>query len=627
MPNIPVEQIPNAPQTGGTISGYVPQYGNSAQHIEGLAGKVMTPSIDADAFSASSKALQGIAQGLQGIGGAAGEIATHIADNVNYLQITNANAVMQKKFGEYQAGLAGASDPATWLKGWQDQLPDVQSAALEGVTSPWAKRHLQADFTKFSADTTTHLLTSGAREVAERSKAAHMQQIQDFISSGQPEKAKEVVADGVAHQVFFPEVGAHLEKHIDDQADVQSVMNSIRNAPAQTVEALKSGNGWPGLDPLVRDNMILQAEKEYSRQHSQVLDTVLSSIDDNSITDPETIRTMLEGKVTEADLGKDTKALKSAFVKMNGPDFGDYTRLRNRIATYDPAADPTQKEWFNIKRAIISQPQGWREQLNDEFAVASGKKGLSGDSRVLSEMSSQIEKMDALGIFGPTGLGKVGGKMGLKDLTEYEASRQKVFQLQNEIREKIKTTPGISLPDAFKWLNERVAEDVTKMPGASDSHFYNPFSWGGKGQQTPLPPTSSPVLQQVDEILQKNAPAKDSKPLGKVTDYGQPNDSLGDSQTRAGKSAIGKLTAESLAVSPDVEQKFSEAGIKIGSRVNLKLADGSTISRVWDDRTADDATARRIGLQPLRGRFDVYHPDGAHPKRDVAVIGFEKPNA
>lgn len=105
-----------------------------------------------------------------------------------------------------------------------------------------------------------------------------------------------------------------------------------------------------------------------------------------------------------------------------------------------------------------------------------------------------------------------------------------------------------------------------------------------------------------------SAPA--NEPLGRITDYGQKNDPNGDDLTRAGKSAIGQLTPESMSVSRDIGAKMLEQGIKIGDRVSVQLADGSTVERVFDDRTAEGLT----------GRIDLYSPGGKSPIRDASVV-------
>lgn len=103
-----------------------------------------------------------------------------------------------------------------------------------------------------------------------------------------------------------------------------------------------------------------------------------------------------------------------------------------------------------------------------------------------------------------------------------------------------------------------------------------------------------------------------------VTDYGQANDATPDNLTRAGKSAIGQLRSDSLAVSPDIEAKLNSQGIKIGSPVVVTLDDGSKVTRFWDDRTAE-----QFGGKKLTGRVDLYSPDGPSPLRGHGVLGIE----
>jgi hypothetical protein len=79
-----------------------------------------------------------------------------------------------------------------------------------------------------------------------------------------------------------------------------------------------------------------------------------------------------------------------------------------------------------------------------------------------------------------------------------------------------------------------------------------------------------------------------------------------------------------MAVSPDIQQQFQSQGIKLGDKVELKLSDGSTVARRYDDHTASDQEAQKLGLKPLRGRFDLRSVSGAHQKTGVAVLGFQK---
>lgn len=122
-------------------------------------------------------------------------------------------------------------------------------------------------------------------------------------------------------------------------------------------------------------------------------------------------------------------------------------------------------------------------------------------------------------------------------------------------------------------------------------------------------------------------------PLGYVTSYGYQSDPNGDTASLGtGKYKFptgaydNRLTTDSLAVSPDIEQKFKAAGLKLGDRVDLQMEDGQSISKVWADRTANDEQAKKLGLKPLRNRFDFYSPKGEHDLQSSKIMGFTAAN-
>jgi hypothetical protein len=81
-----------------------------------------------------------------------------------------------------------------------------------------------------------------------------------------------------------------------------------------------------------------------------------------------------------------------------------------------------------------------------------------------------------------------------------------------------------------------------------------------------------------------------------------------------------------MAISPDIEKQFKEAGIKPKDRVKIVLSDGTQLERVWEDRTMQDKQAIRKFGKPLTGRFDLHFPEGKspHEKDGVAVVGFQR---
>lgn len=140
--------------------------------------------------------------------------------------------------------------------------------------------------------------------------------------------------------------------------------------------------------------------------------------------------------------------------------------------------------------------------------------------------------------------------------------------------------------------------------------------------------------QMLNSIMEENVNAArqtGTQPVGKVTSYGYQSDpykdsaSLGEGKfTRPTGAWNNALSAESLAISPDIEQAFKAQGIKEGDMVKLRLADGSEVVRRWDDRTMQDEQAVKKFGKPLRGRFDFYSAEGPDSRDGVPVVGFER---
>jgi hypothetical protein len=102
---------------------------------------------------------------------------------------------------------------------------------------------------------------------------------------------------------------------------------------------------------------------------------------------------------------------------------------------------------------------------------------------------------------------------------------------------------------------------------------------------------------------------------GKITKYGyeKPGQADYDSNSARGIGAAdNKLTpGESIALSPDLEKS---TGAKIGDKVVVTLANGEKMVKRFDDRTRSR----------LKGRVDIYSPDGNQPLDGVKVAKVEK---
>jgi hypothetical protein len=102
---------------------------------------------------------------------------------------------------------------------------------------------------------------------------------------------------------------------------------------------------------------------------------------------------------------------------------------------------------------------------------------------------------------------------------------------------------------------------------------------------------------------------------GKITKYGyeKPGQADYDSNSARGIGAADNqlIPGESIALSPDLEKS---TGAKIGDKVVVTLANGEKMVKRFDDRTSSR----------LKGRVDIYSPDGNQPLDGVKVAKVEK---
>jgi hypothetical protein len=109
--------------------------------------------------------------------------------------------------------------------------------------------------------------------------------------------------------------------------------------------------------------------------------------------------------------------------------------------------------------------------------------------------------------------------------------------------------------------------------------------------------------------------SENGKSQGKITKYGyeKPGDKDYDTNSARGIGAAdNQLTpGESVALSPDLERS---TGAKIGDKVVVTLANGEKMVKRFDDRTS----------KRLKGRVDIYSPDGNQPLDGLRVAKVEK---
>ena len=200
-----------------------------------------------------------------------------------------------------------------------------------------------------------------------------------------------------------------------------------------------------------------------------------------------------------------------------------------------------------------------------------------------------------------------------------EKAYEKSLQIKQEGEALLKRHPEWGQVEINNWFKERLGKDA---PASAAAKFLS------SPESTYKPPQETrKTLEDAKKILQGKPLSDASAPAmgGKVTSYGYAADPWKDtaSMNRVG-AWNNTLDENSLAISPDIQEQFKASGIKRGDWVELQLADGSTVRRQYSDHTATDEQAKKLGLPPLRGRFDFFSPSGLHAKDGVQVTNFRK---
>jgi hypothetical protein len=340
-----------------------------------------------------------------------------------------------------------------------------------------------------------------------------------------------------------------------------------------------------------------------------------------------------------------------------------------RVRQFQPEIDNatgelTEKsfgEYMALDASVrANMPAGYIERFTApiERRIAEARKKNEGkldNAQVImrQQLTQQVNLMRKHGILGNDGGVDSAGKP--VDYPKFLATEQKQAEVLDAVEGIFERNPSITADEAFKQFQDlfnngqygdKAAQEFFRGPdnrtfleklgdwfGASANPTAgNPnvmaagLSWGTSSlmdglhdADEPLPPVQPASGQPAQDFL----PAPQGS---RVTSYNWKGDPYADSNSRKWIGSFGKINENGMAISPDVERQFKAAGIKPKDPVELTLSDGTTVVRIWDNRTMQDRQAIRKFGKPLTGRFDFHHPTGnsPHEKDGVQVVSFRK---
>lgn len=608
MASIPLSEIPNAPTGGNPVLQQASGQGDSTyRQIQSdirEGGQSMMQSLDQ--VAAPGRALENLGKGISEAGNDFGKIGGQVAEGIkanSAAQFANNYTISKAQFDQSLQG----TDPNTWAAKQIEFNQNYDKQVLQGI-SPYGQMLLAPDIARKKEMDLADIGIKAHVQQNDIDKNTQVYAIKNLVNAGDFPGALAQNQKGKNAGYFDPKTYIGFDEYIHGAQQSSQLTNWINANPHDAQEkiqgAIDANKQLPHFDKISVDELKSfknTAVQVSDKQDGQAYKDLFAIVEDPK-TRPQTVAQLTTDPRYQW-LGDDQKqALQDQFLekaKITDPSVVQAALdAKQKIHDFNPTNDsrPYQSEQ-QLYQMLAGVPKAQRAQLGGmiEDKMTSWIKGggqLPADKVVDSQIKSEIVSMGKAGLLGGDS----------SNAFEVDRRTHDIENAFNAAWADPKQKGNGSLQDA-----RRIIDTLTQKnqwgAGASEGMQSKPAGGFWNWIKGTKPQTSN----------------DDGSVMGKVTSYGYSNDETPDSNTQAGKSAIGKLSPDSLAVSPDVEAKMAQSGIKIGDKVELKLADGSTVTRIWDDRTA-----KAYKGKPLKGRFDFYSPNGIADQEGTQVVGFSK---
>ena len=560
-----------------------------------------------DEVAAPGRAMANLGKGIAEAGNDLGKIGGQVAESVKVnsaATFTNNYSIAKAQFDQSLEG----TDPKTWA---QKQIEFNQNYGnlMQGI-SPYGQRLLAPDIARKQALDLANIGIKAHTQQNEMDMYNQMYAIQNLVNAGDFAGAAALNESGQKAGYFNPKMYTGQREYIDGAQQKGSITNWINANPKDAQQKIQSSidnnKQLPGYDKITVDELKAfnnTAIHVWDKQDGQAYKNIFSIVE-NPQTRPKTLSQLESDPLFQSRSPEQQEALRDQFLekaKITDPVVVQATLdAKQKIHDFNPQNDlrPYETE-RGLYQLLAGVPKAQRAQLGGliEDKMTSWIKGggvLPADKVVNSQIKSEIIALGKAGFLGGDS----------SDPVAIERRTHDVENAFNTAWADPKQRGNGSLDDARRIINN-ITKNAQAAKDASDAAAKQP-TWIDR-------------LKGMTIGAKPQASNDAGLPLGRITSYGYQNDETSDSNTRDGRSAIGHLSHDSLAVSPDIERQLKSEGISIGDKVQLKLADGSTIVRKWDDRTA-----RQYKGKPLTGRFDFYSPNGHSDQEGSQVVAVSR---
>jgi hypothetical protein len=631
--NIPLSQIPNAPDLASMSR---PQVNDVNVPNVDFSGERAAVARGYDSVIRSNEAAGQSASKIGGAVAGLGDAAYKAANQYNEAQQRlndtaslaefQTNLDVQKQ--EFIDGL-DKNHPETWQAKWSEHL-------TKNVNPQWQALPVsvqQKGYAQFLRD------TYGASAVIGHD--AHQQAIANdmtkavtninYLTQGNEfEKAKETLDELNKSRALSPEQYQSIATKIETGRQMHGLNSYIGQKPDEAAawiqEAITSDNQLDGFGNITKEQLpalLEKANRAGQVQQVSIYADLLADVDAKQFQSPVDMDS--DFRFNALKNPKDREALKNAIAdKWLYTPQGEASakEVMSAVKAY-PSTDTPAIEAAEIQRRLGNEvPSNLRKEIAEalgakKLQMASNGGRLKPEAELIQYGVQRLHMARDGGVFGNYSSAEdvksdPSGKLAKANIAIMQQVEDVELALRNSgaktRREVDKVVEEATISGVAKKASESIGDPIGVQHGAIWNFFH------------PKPKPSA----LIERPQASNGTGEGA--AGKVTSYGYEGDQYGGPDAKATKEgAFGNsLTDKSLAVSPDIQARFKEAGIKPMEPVELTLEDGTKVVRNYDDHTASDQEARKLGLKPLRGRFDFRSVGGKQEKDGMRIVSFRK---
>lgn len=471
MANIPIAQVPNAPQTGGNAVA-LPVGAIRAADIEFMGV------VDDASYMAVGRAYENLGAAGQQAASVLNDFGLSMARASDEANLAKADSIKTELLSKYYTETQRMPEDQ-WQSHWQSKYQDRLASEVGGMkmtTRDGVNRRdawLQSTQSAVSAD----IYVKSNKALVERSKQELTNYITRSQNEGRDEDAMAGYRRGATVGLWTPEYAEAGIIKIEEERKVSTLTNVIQQNPAQWRKELAKYE-QEGKNPhKLRPEQVLQFRRMAEGVHSQLVQDVTNETLDRLETQSAAITNDdIEATFTRDDIDAPRELINSIkkyrdLVYTDTPEGKaeknqKYSDLWQNIFNYDAESDVSMSDPAAHKRAyqalqqeiIATAPEGERkpflDTLNDLMTKAEAGKKAGGDeiARGLVDITGKLAGWGQLGDGGGFKKEKRGDvEVSVpKDPQAQLAVETKRLEITNDIRRMVRENPDLTEEQAME---------------------------------------------------------------------------------------------------------------------------------------------------------------------------------